>query len=66
MSGADHMTGNHPHNAIEDLIPVVQIIIHHHQGVGGIQGQFRLDIGAIEEGPTPELLLALGVEAELL
>lgn len=66
MSGDDHMTGNHPHNAIEDLIPVAQIIIHRHQGVGDIQGQFRLHVGAIEEGPTPEVLMPLGVEAEPL
>lgn len=29
-------------------------------------GQFRLHVGAIEEGPTPEVLMALGVEAEPL
>lgn len=29
-------------------------------------GQFHLLVGAIEEGPTPEVLMALGVEAEPL
>lgn len=36
FSEAGRMTGNRPHNAIEDLIPVAQIIIHRHQGVGNI------------------------------